>query len=167
MRASLLRSPQWPTGLGASVAGLEPLTELIRAHVFAVARLHADNTTVPVLAKGKTRTRRLWAYVRDDLPFGGRDPPAVAYFYFSDRRGEPPQTHLKNWSGIPAGRCLWWVERALCRSAASGTDPRSLLLGACKARVLQACRCRAQGPRCLHRDLADRARSGQTQRCDL
>jgi transposase len=45
--------------LGASVAGLEPLTELIRAHVFAVARLHADDTTVPVLAKGKTRTGRL------------------------------------------------------------------------------------------------------------
>ncbi|KJS25732.1 MAG: hypothetical protein VR75_09825 [Hyphomonadaceae bacterium BRH_c29] len=86
--------------VGACAAALEPLTELIRAHVFAAARLHADDTTVPVLAKGKTRTGRLWAYVRDDLPFGGRDPPAVAYFYSSDRRGEHPQTHLKDWSGI-------------------------------------------------------------------
>ena len=53
-----------------------------------------------MLAKGKTRTGRLWAYVRDDLPFGGHDPPAVAWFYSADRRGEHPQTHLEDWSGI-------------------------------------------------------------------
>jgi transposase len=86
--------------VGASAAALEPLTELIRAYVFAAGRLHADDTTVPVLAKGKTRTGRLWAYVRDDLPFGGQCPPAVAYFYSCDRRGEHPQTHLRDWSGI-------------------------------------------------------------------
>ena len=86
--------------VGASAAALEPLTELICEYVFAAARLHADDTTVPVLAKGQTRTGRLWAYVRDDLPFGGHDPPAVAYYYSSDRRGEHPQTHLKDWDGI-------------------------------------------------------------------
>ena len=48
-----------------------PLVEVIRAHVFAAERIHADDTTVPVLAKGKTRTGRLWTYVRDDRPFGG------------------------------------------------------------------------------------------------
>lgn len=86
--------------VGASAAALEPLTELIRAHVFAAARLHADDTTVPVLAKGQTRTGRLWAYMRDDLPFGSHDPPVVAYVYSADRRGEHPQTHLKDGSGI-------------------------------------------------------------------
>jgi transposase len=62
--------------VGAAAATLMPLTEAIQAHVFAAARVHADDTTVPVLAKGKTRTGRLWAYVRDDRPFGGPDPPA-------------------------------------------------------------------------------------------
>jgi transposase len=62
-------------------ATLMPLVESIRAHVFAAERLHADETTVLVLAAGKTRTGRLWTYVRDDRPFAGADPPAAAYFY--------------------------------------------------------------------------------------
>jgi transposase len=85
--------------VGACAAALEPLNDLIRAHVFAAARLHGDDTTVPVLAKGKTRTGRLWAYVRDDKPFGGPDPPAVAYFYSADRTGQHPRSHLEKWSG--------------------------------------------------------------------
>ena len=59
--------------VGAAAATLMPLNEAIRTHVFAAERIHADDTTVPVLAKGKTRTGRLWTYVRDDRPFGGRD----------------------------------------------------------------------------------------------
>jgi transposase len=76
--------------VGAAAATLMPLVEAIREHVFAAERIHADDTTVPVLAKGKTRTGRLWTYVRDDQPFGGRDPPAAAFFYSRDRAGEHP-----------------------------------------------------------------------------
>src|SRR5215813_2970149 len=57
--------------VGASAATLMPLVEAIRGHVFAAERLHADDTTVPVLDVGRTRLGRLWTYVRDDRPFGG------------------------------------------------------------------------------------------------
>ena len=67
--------------VGASAATLRPLYELIRAHVFAGERIHGDDTTVPVLAKVKTRTGRIWTYVRDDRPFGGPAPPAAVFFY--------------------------------------------------------------------------------------
>jgi transposase len=60
----------------------------------------ADDTTVPVLAKGKTRTGRLWTYVRDDQPFGGSDPPAAAFFYSRDRAGEHPEQHLASYAGL-------------------------------------------------------------------
>ena len=85
--------------VGAAAATLMPLIEAIRAHVFAAERIHADDTTVPVLAKGKTRTGRLWTYVRDDRPFGGPDPPAAAFFYSRDRGGEHPDRHLVNYTG--------------------------------------------------------------------
>ena len=77
-----------------------PLVEAIRGHVFAAERIHADDTTVPVQAKGKTRTGRLWAYVRDDQPFGGPDPPAAAFFYSPDRGGEHPERHLASYVGL-------------------------------------------------------------------
>src|SRR5688500_2483665 len=63
-------------------------------------RIHADDTPVPVLAKGKTRTGRLWTYVRDDRPFGGPDPPAAVFFYSADRGGEHPERHLAGYEGI-------------------------------------------------------------------
>ncbi|CDO35233.1 transposase (fragment) [Novosphingobium sp. KN65.2] len=77
-----------------------PLYGLIEAHVLAAERLHGDDTTVPVMAKGKTDTARLWTYVRDDRPFAGSDPPAALFNYSRDRRGEHPQAHLASWSGI-------------------------------------------------------------------
>jgi transposase len=86
--------------VGACAATLIPLYELIKAHVFAAQRIHGDDTTVPVLAKVKTRTGRLWTYVRDDQPFGGRDPPAAVFFYSSDRAGIHPGRHLAGYSGI-------------------------------------------------------------------
>ncbi len=86
--------------VGACCAVLEPLIKRIEAHVFAAERLHGDDTTVPVLAKGKTDTGRLWTYVRDDRPFGGRDPPAAMLYYSRDRRGEHPQAHLAGYAGI-------------------------------------------------------------------
>ena len=76
--------------VGATAATLMPLVEVIKAHVFSAERIHADDTTVPVLAKNKTRTGRLWTYVRDDRPFGGPDPPAAVFFYSRDRGGEHP-----------------------------------------------------------------------------
>src|SRR5260370_13872060 len=57
-------------------------------------RIHGDDTTVPVLAKSKTVTGRLWTYVRDDRPCGGSDPPAAMFFYSRDRGGEHPRRHL-------------------------------------------------------------------------
>jgi transposase len=86
--------------VGACAATLMPMVEAIRAHVFAAERIHADDTTVPVQAKGKCRTGRLWTYVRDDRPFGGSAAPAAALFYSSDRSGEHPERHLANYAGL-------------------------------------------------------------------
>jgi transposase len=88
--------------VGAAAAVLAPLHELIRGHVLAAERLHGDDTTVPVLAKGKTITGRLWAYVRDDRPFGQGQtgPPAVLFHYSRDRRSQHPEAHLADYAGI-------------------------------------------------------------------
>src|SRR5579872_6260443 len=86
--------------VGAGCAVLEPLIRRIEAHVFAAERLHGDDTTVPVLAKGKTDTGRLWTYVRDDRPFGGPAPPAAMFYYSRDRAGEHPRAHLASYAGL-------------------------------------------------------------------
>jgi transposase len=86
--------------VGAAAATLMPLVDVIRSHVFAGERIHADDTTVPVLAKGKTRTGRLWTYMRDDRPFAGPDPPAAVFFYSPDRGGEHPEQHLAGYAGL-------------------------------------------------------------------
>ncbi len=86
--------------VGAVAELLKPLQALIEAHVFAAARLHGDDTTVPLLARGGTKTARLWTYVRDDRPFGGTAPPAVVFRFSRDRGGEHPTGHLKGWQGI-------------------------------------------------------------------
>jgi len=86
--------------VGACCTVLEPLSRLLEAHVMAAERLHGDDTTVPVLALGKCDVARCWVYVKDDRPFGGSDPPAAMFYYSRDRRGEHPQAHLANYSGI-------------------------------------------------------------------
>ena len=86
--------------VGACSATLAPLLGLIRAHVLAGGRIHGDDTTVPVLAKGKTVTGRLWTYVRDDRPFGGSAAPAAMFAYSRDRTAEHPRRHLEGWRGI-------------------------------------------------------------------
>src|SRR3954452_22074679 len=86
--------------VGSSTTALVPMVLAVRVHVFAAERLHGDDTTVPVLAKGQTRTGYVWGYVRDDRPFGGPDPPAAAFFYSPDRRGEHPERHLASFAGI-------------------------------------------------------------------
>ena len=72
--------------VGAGVFAAMPLYRLIEAHVLAAERLHGDDTTVPILATGKTITGRIWTYVRDDRPFGGTAPPAALYYASRDRR---------------------------------------------------------------------------------
>jgi transposase len=86
--------------VGSSTTALVPMVLAIRVHVFAAERLHGDDTTVPVLAEGRTRTGYVWGYVRDDRPFGGHAPPAVAFFYSPDRKGEHPERHLAGFAGI-------------------------------------------------------------------
>jgi hypothetical protein len=86
--------------VGAVCASLDPLLRLVERHVMAAERLHGDDTTVPVLAEGKTDTGRCWIYLRDDAPFGGTGPPAAMFYYSRDRRGEHPQGHLAGYVGI-------------------------------------------------------------------
>ena len=94
---------------GQAAAALHPLANIIRAEVMASDRLHADDTPIRVLDPKKRRLEglergvkegRIWVYVRDDRPWAGADPPAAAYWFSPDRKGEHPQTHLKNFMGI-------------------------------------------------------------------
>jgi transposase len=86
--------------VGACTTALAPLHALIETHVLAAERLHGDDTTVPILAKGKTVTGHIWTYVRDDRPFGGTAPPAALYYASRDRRQEHPERHLAGFAGI-------------------------------------------------------------------
>lgn len=88
--------------VGATAAALTPLTEALAAEVFASETLHADDTPVPVLmpGAGRTKTGRLWVYVRDERPFAGTRPPAAMFFYSPDRKGAHPLRHLKSFTGI-------------------------------------------------------------------
>ncbi|HEY0281853.1 MAG TPA: IS66 family transposase [Rhizomicrobium sp.] len=88
--------------VGGSAALLAPLVEALRKDVMASDVLHGDDTPVPVLAPGtgKTRTGRLWTYVRDERPHAGERPAAAVFFYSPDRKGERPQNHLKSFKGM-------------------------------------------------------------------
>ena len=81
---------------------LAPLADALRRHVFAADVVHGDDTPIPVLApgRGKTKTGRLWTYVRDERPAGGQAAPAVWFAYTPDRKGEHPQRHLNDFTGI-------------------------------------------------------------------
>jgi len=86
--------------VGACTTALQPIHSLIERHVMEAKRLHGDDTTVPLLAKGGAKTARLWSYVRDDRPFGGAAPPAALFRFSRDRTKEHPNTHLATWRGI-------------------------------------------------------------------
>jgi transposase len=88
--------------VGATAAALKPLVDALAAEVMASDTLHVDDTPVPVLAPGtgKTRTGRLWVYVRDERPFAGARPPAALFCYSADRKSEHPRTHLKAFTGV-------------------------------------------------------------------
>jgi transposase len=81
---------------------LDPLVAALGRYTLASAKVHADDTPVPVLdpGRGRTKTGRLWVYVRDDRPASSTEPPAAWYRYSPDRKGEHPQDHLKNFRGI-------------------------------------------------------------------
>lgn len=85
--------------VGACAAALQPVHDLIRAHVLAAERLHGDDTTVPLLARGGSRQARLWTYVRDDRPFAGGAPPAALFCFSPDREMTNPNRHLAGWAG--------------------------------------------------------------------
>jgi transposase len=88
--------------VGATAAALKPLLDALAAEVLAGDSLHVDDTPVPVLAPGtgKTKTGRLWTYVRDERPFAGSRSPAALFFYSPDRKGEHPQAHLQDFRGV-------------------------------------------------------------------
>lgn len=81
---------------------LDPLVAALGRYTLAAAKIHADDTPVPVLqpGRGKTKTGRLWVYVRDDRPIGSSEPPSPWYQYTPDRKGEHPQRHLPQYRGI-------------------------------------------------------------------
>ena len=90
---------QWVGNVSALLA---PLTDALRGHVLAADAVHADDTPLPVLApgRGKTKTGRLWTYVRDERPSAGLTAPAVWFAFSPDRKGEHPQQHLAGFHGI-------------------------------------------------------------------
>jgi transposase len=115
--------------VGAACAGLEPILRRIEAHVFAAERLHGDDTTVPVLAKGKTVTGRCWVYARDDRPFAGRAPPAAMFYYSRDRSGAHVEAHLASWSGLLQADASAGYNRLY----EAGRKPGAILEAACWA----------------------------------
>lgn len=109
--------------VGACAATLAPLVAVLQSHVLASERLHADDTTVPVLAKGKTSTGRLWVYVRDDRPFAGPAPPAALFHYSPDRTGgtrsvtSPPGEVC--FRPMPMPGSMIWPTRSVCQGLCS------------------------------------------------
>jgi transposase len=87
--------------VGGACWWLEALQERLAAHVIGSSKLFADDTPVPVLdpGRGRTKTGRLWVYVRDDRPWSGPDPPAALYLFSPDRKGERPAAHLERFRG--------------------------------------------------------------------
>ena len=88
--------------VGRAAFHLRPVHERLLAHLRASTKIFADGTTAPVLdpGRGRTKTGQLWAYARDDRPWGGADPPAVAYVYAPDRKAERPMMHLAGFKGV-------------------------------------------------------------------
>lgn len=88
--------------VGGASWWLETLQDRLASHLFASGKLFADDTPIPVLdpGRGRTRTGRLWVYVRDDRPYGGLDPPAALYLYSPDRKAKRPESHLDKFKGV-------------------------------------------------------------------
>jgi transposase len=117
--------------VGHAAVALQPIHALIEDHVRAGHRLHGDDTTVPLLARGGAKKARLWTYVRDDRPWNGGAPPAAVFHFSRDRSATNPNQHLAGWQGVlqadayggyndlyRAGRDVGAVTSALCWSHA-------------------------------------------------
>jgi transposase len=128
--------------VGACTSVLQPLYALIERHELAAERLHGNDTTVPILAKGKTVKGHIWTYVRDDRPFGGRAPPAALYYASRDRRQEHPARHLCGFTGI--------LQADAYSATTSSTSPRG--------------RRDQSSPHCVGRTLAGISSSWRTSR---
>ena len=124
--------------VGACTATLAPLVDEIEKHVLAgsdedhgsaMRRIHADDTTVPVLAKNQCTTGRLWTYVRDDAPFGGTAAPAALFYYSPDRGGQHPEKHLARYSGLMQADAYSGYNRLY----AAGREPGLIIEAACWA----------------------------------
>jgi transposase len=145
--------------VGSVCAALDPLLRLVEAHVLAAERLHGDDTTVPVLAEGKTNTGRCWIYVRDDKPFSGAGPPAAMFYYSRDRRGEHPQTHLAGYSGILQADAYDGYNRLTASRARSRRRRAGFTRGAHSSPWLIWTRTRAARLRAKRKSLCRRSRS--------
>ena len=158
--------------VGGTSQLLAPLVEGLRRHVLSATKLHADDTPVPVLApgNGKTKTGRLWTYVRDDRPAGDATPAAVWFAYSPDRKGEHPQVAPWPFHGHAAGGWLRGIRCGVRNRAHSGSG----LLGACAQKVLRSAprasfpgRCRSDGTHrrtVCHRKRNSRLRGGRAAR---
>jgi len=114
--------------VGACVVALEPIVQALWDHVLSAQRIHADDTTVPVLGKVKTLRCRIWTYVRDDRPFGrhratGRGLPLFAH----PCRRFPSRTSCRL-CRHHAGRRIRWVQWSLRCQKAARADHRGSLL---------------------------------------
>ena len=124
--------------VGACAATLAPLFVLIRTHVMAAERLHGDDTTVPVLAKGKTITGRLWTYVRDDRPFGGPAPPAAIFYLLARPARRSPSAASGRISWDPAGGRIQRLQRIVLRGTTTDLIDPGVMLGTRQTQLLQA-----------------------------
>ena len=124
--------------VGHGTFAVMPLFHLIERHVLAAERLHGDDTTIRILAKGKCTTGRIWAYVRDDRPFAGPAPPAAVYYASGDRRGEHPQKHLAAFAGILQADCYNGFEPLFDPQKKVRADYAGILLCPCAAGLLRA-----------------------------
>lgn len=121
--------------VGGCTQLMTPLAEALARYVFGCGKLHADDTPVPVLdpGRGRTKTGRLWTYVRDDRPAGSKEPAAVLFRYSPDRRGGTPEGASEILHRHPPGRCLCRIRPSLRRA-----HPGGRLLGTRPARLLRA-----------------------------
>ena len=152
--------------VGACATALQPLHALIERHVLAAERLHGDDTTVPILAKGQTIKGHIWTYVRDDRPFGGRAPPAALYYASRDRRQEHPTRHLQAFTGILQADAYSGYNELYDASRAQGPITPALCWAHARRQFFELADIAANARRGKNAasDLADRAGGGQAHR---
>ena len=138
-RASTSTARRWPTGSARRQRCCARCVEALGRDVMAAEKLHADDTPVPVLAPGtgKTKTGRLWVYVRDDGPHAGKAPPAVLYRYSPDRKGEHPRAAPEGFRGFLQADGYAGFDGLYGRRQ---PHHRGGLLGACAPQVLRRAR---------------------------